>query len=137
MVTTRVAFLIATLLQAILYGFYLETFVQCLRWLLCEDQGWKLRPRGKVNRAMLIIAVLILILASADTMVALKISLSHLGSRSGKGLVVGVTKLGIVNVRIPRKRGSSFIYLLYYPSALAEDIHGVGYQWCSGVFYVL
>jgi hypothetical protein len=121
MIPTRVAFFVATLVQAILYGFYLDTFAQCLRWLLCEDQGWKLRPRGKMNRAMLTITVLILALTSADTLVALKISLTQLGSSSssnadattnGNGLVGG--KLGIVNVRILLCRKRCFLYLLTY-----------------------
>ena len=91
------AFLIPMLAQAILYGLYIVTFAQCLRWLLCEDGGWRVRTRKDVNQVMLVIATLLLVFTSVDTMVAIKISLTQLGSGDGNGLD---EELGVVNVRV-------------------------------------
>jgi hypothetical protein len=103
MASTGDAFLIATFAQAILYGLYLVTFVQCLRWLLYEDEAWKLRTCKTVNRVMLIIATLLLSFQSVDTMVTIKISLTQLGSGNRTGLG---DELGIMNVRVCQKRKS-------------------------------
>ncbi|KIL57873.1 hypothetical protein M378DRAFT_359464 [Amanita muscaria Koide BX008] len=38
---------VAMIVQTLLYGIYLETLIQCLRWLIFIDEGWK--PREKIN----------------------------------------------------------------------------------------
>jgi len=96
MIPTNDAFLVTTLAQAVLYGLYLATFALCLRWLLYDDGGWKLRTRKNVNHVMLIIATLIFTFTSVDTMVALKISLTQL---SGNGNGLG-DELGVVNTAL-------------------------------------
>ena len=101
------AFIISTFAQAILYGLYLVTFAQCLRWLLCEDGGWKLRTRKNVNHVMLVIAILLLVFTSVDTMVALKISLTQRGSGDENGLG---EELGIVNVRVSVQASVSVLH---------------------------
>ena len=41
----------------VLYGIYVATLVSCLRWLLYEDEGWKLRK--KVVRPILAVTLLV------------------------------------------------------------------------------
>jgi len=97
MIPTSDAFLVTTLAQAVLYGLYLATFAQCLRWLLYDDGGWVLRTSKNVNHVMLITAILIFAFTSVDTMVALRISLTQLGSGNGNGLG---DELGVVNTAL-------------------------------------
>ncbi|KIL58258.1 hypothetical protein M378DRAFT_86759 [Amanita muscaria Koide BX008] len=47
---------------AILFGLYLAGFIQCVRWLLFEDEGW--RARKKVNRTSVITTLLIFFFAT-------------------------------------------------------------------------
>ncbi|KAM6499953.1 hypothetical protein JOM56_005461 [Amanita muscaria] len=39
--------LVVGISQALFYGIYIATIIQCFRWLIFTDEGWK--PRGKAN----------------------------------------------------------------------------------------
>ena len=53
----RKTVLIELFIQAILFGLYLATLVHYLRWLVFADEGWK--SREKINKPMLIVAILL------------------------------------------------------------------------------
>lgn len=52
--------------QAILYGFFVATWIYSLRWLIFEDKRWKLRSRANVNWLILTVTVLIFVLSTVD-----------------------------------------------------------------------
>ncbi|PFH50980.1 hypothetical protein AMATHDRAFT_40507 [Amanita thiersii Skay4041] len=60
---------IATFVQAILYGLYISTLIYCLRWLLFTDEGWKLRKRPQ--SVMLGVTVVLFILSTSDLVLSL------------------------------------------------------------------
>ena len=62
--------LYATFVQTLLYGIYVTTLAHCLRWLLLDDGGWKLRK--KINWSMLIISILLFLLSTTDLALTLK-----------------------------------------------------------------
>ncbi|KIL56447.1 hypothetical protein M378DRAFT_89300 [Amanita muscaria Koide BX008] len=53
---------VETIAQALLYGIYLETLIQCLRWLVFIDEGWK--PRDKINSLIMTFATSFIFLTS-------------------------------------------------------------------------
>ena len=59
-------------IQAMMYGVYLATFAHCLRWLIYQDEGWKLRPREGLNWPMLTATISIFILSTADLSLELR-----------------------------------------------------------------
>ena len=62
--------LYGTFVQAIMYGMYATTFVHCLRWLLFDDEGWKLRQR--INWSLLVASILLFLLSTTDLALTLK-----------------------------------------------------------------
>ncbi|KAM6499930.1 hypothetical protein JOM56_005438 [Amanita muscaria] len=52
--------------QALLYGIYLGTFIQCLRCLIFTDEGWKLRE--KINSYTLALATIFIFLTSTTNL---------------------------------------------------------------------
>jgi hypothetical protein len=62
--------------QAMMYGVYLATFAHCLRWLIYQDEGWKLRPRGGINWPMLTATIAIFFLSTVDLSLELRETLA-------------------------------------------------------------
>ena len=69
--------LYGTVVQALMYGIYLTTFAHCLRWLLIDDEGWKLR-RG-INWHMLITSILLFLLSTTDLTLTIKALIDYNG----------------------------------------------------------
>ncbi|KIL66578.1 hypothetical protein M378DRAFT_369503 [Amanita muscaria Koide BX008] len=76
MVSTNQAWIIATSVQAILYGLYLATFGHSVRWLLYDDDGWKLRRPEKINSLMLSLTMTIFIFSTLDLGISLRMAFS-------------------------------------------------------------
>ncbi|KIL59661.1 hypothetical protein M378DRAFT_30006, partial [Amanita muscaria Koide BX008] len=55
--------------QSILYGLYIPTFAGCLRWLMFENEGWKLRPCKQMTWSYIIIAILVFAVSTADVLI--------------------------------------------------------------------
>ncbi|KIL61444.1 hypothetical protein M378DRAFT_855503 [Amanita muscaria Koide BX008] len=51
-------------MAAILFGLYLASFAHCVRWLLFEDEGWKVRK--KVNRVLATTTLLVFFLSTVS-----------------------------------------------------------------------
>ncbi|KAM6503912.1 hypothetical protein JOM56_000855 [Amanita muscaria] len=64
--------------QAIFYGLYIPTFFNCLRWLLFEDEVWKLRPYKQMTWLYIIIAILVFALATTDIGIAVRLTRARL-----------------------------------------------------------
>ena len=64
-----------TFVQTLLYGTYVTTFAHCLRWLLLDDEGWKLRRR--TNWSMLIISILLFLFSTADLALTLQLLVNY------------------------------------------------------------
>ncbi|TFK32657.1 hypothetical protein BDQ12DRAFT_670882 [Crucibulum laeve] len=43
---------LAIFVEAILYGLYLATLLHCLRWILYENEGWKIKKRASIQWTM-------------------------------------------------------------------------------------
>ncbi|KAM6499956.1 hypothetical protein JOM56_005464 [Amanita muscaria] len=64
---TEVQRLVVTLIaQTLFYGIYLETLIQCLRWLIFTDEGWK--PREKINSLIMTFATGFIFLTSTSNL---------------------------------------------------------------------
>ncbi|KAM6499143.1 hypothetical protein JOM56_004651 [Amanita muscaria] len=63
---TQLAFLVAAIVQAFLYGLYLVSLAHALRWLLYEEEGWSLRSRSKVNWPLSIITIILFVFSTMD-----------------------------------------------------------------------
>ncbi|PFH47836.1 hypothetical protein AMATHDRAFT_6369 [Amanita thiersii Skay4041] len=82
------ASIIETFVQAILYGLYLATLMHTLRWLVFADEGWTLRKFKTINAPMLVIAVVIALLMTADLDISVRVvldSTARLGKTFKKG----------------------------------------------------
>ena len=64
MLSLAVTQIVSGSIHAILYGLYLATLVQCLRWLLFDDDGWKFRAH--INWFMLTVTLFIFLFSTAD-----------------------------------------------------------------------
>ena len=69
------SFLCATFVQALLYGIYFTTLAHSLRWLLLDDEGWKVRRR--INWFMLIISILLFLLSTTDLVLTLIVLINY------------------------------------------------------------
>ncbi|KAM6499826.1 hypothetical protein JOM56_005334 [Amanita muscaria] len=58
---------VATIAQTLLYGIYLETLIQCLRWLIFIDGGWT--PRDKINSRIMAFATGFIFLTSTTNLI--------------------------------------------------------------------
>jgi len=73
MTPTNEAEVIATFVQAILYGLYIATLAHCLRWIMYNDEGWQLRKT--INWHLVSLTMLIFALSTADLGVLLQITI--------------------------------------------------------------
>ncbi|KIL61331.1 hypothetical protein M378DRAFT_166977 [Amanita muscaria Koide BX008] len=64
--------------QALFYGLYISTFVNCLRWLLLENEGWKFRPYKQMTWPFITITVTIFAIATADIAAAVRLTCARL-----------------------------------------------------------
>ena len=85
---------IAVVVQAALHGLYFGTLVHCLRWLMYEDEGWKMR--GKINRSMLAVTVLLSLIYTTKLGTSFR---SALASVSGDELTYSTLDPAIVCVK--------------------------------------
>ena len=83
--------LIGLFTQATLYGLYVATLIHCLRWLIYTDDGWKQRDR--VNKLMLITAVVIFLLSTVNLAMSLPLQIYTMGS------LASLTAIGVITVR--------------------------------------
>jgi hypothetical protein len=90
---TPKTFLVETFVQAIFYGVYLITLLHSLRWLLFEDERWKIR--SAFNLPTLIVTLFLLMTSTTDLFIAFRISSALLS-----GETVVSTKLEILDVRM-------------------------------------
>ena len=74
----EIAELITLFTQAALYGLYVAAMIHCLRWLLFADEGWKQRKR--IDKFMLIAAILIFLLSTANLVLLLPYQFYVLGA---------------------------------------------------------
>ena len=88
------ALVIATFVQAIMYGIYLVTLALSFRWLLYDDEGWDIRKR--INWFMLSITALVFVLSTTDVVNTLITTICVI-LRQNRMLV---NRIDIVNVRI-------------------------------------
>ena len=58
--------------QAVIYGLYVETFFQCLRWLLLDDKDWNIRK--KINWSMLTIGITLFTLMTINLWTAVQLT---------------------------------------------------------------
>ncbi|KAF8636429.1 hypothetical protein AX17_003611 [Amanita inopinata Kibby_2008] len=82
------AAVIATFVQAILYGLYISTLLHCLRWLTFRDEGWSLRK--DIKWPMLIVTIAIFALSTSDiaaSLVSTLRSLRHQGTILFTGII--------------------------------------------------
>ncbi|TFK38789.1 hypothetical protein BDQ12DRAFT_735423 [Crucibulum laeve] len=52
---------VSIFVEAIFYGLYLATLLHCMRWMLYENEGWKLKKRISIQWTMLISTVAIFV----------------------------------------------------------------------------
>ena len=69
MLTRAQVFFVAVFTQALLYGIYLATLIQCFRWLIFDDEGWK--PRKKINLATTFATIFILLMLTINFVTAM------------------------------------------------------------------
>ena len=69
---TEVA-VIATTIQAILFGLYITTFLLCLRWLVYEDDGWVIRK--DIKWPMLTVTVILFVFSVIELTLSLEFTL--------------------------------------------------------------
>ncbi|KAM6499027.1 hypothetical protein JOM56_004535 [Amanita muscaria] len=67
--------------QSILYGLYIPTFAGCLRWLMFENEGWKLRPCKQMTWAYIIIAILVFAVSTADVLIGFWLTRTRLAGQ--------------------------------------------------------
>ncbi|KAM6499761.1 hypothetical protein JOM56_005269 [Amanita muscaria] len=69
-------FLVGLLTQALLYGIYLATLIQCFRWLIFTDEGWK--PREKINVLMMFSTTFIFVMSTINLATSLTFELKDI-----------------------------------------------------------
>lgn len=70
-----------TFIQSILYGLYIATFVECLRWLMFENEGWKLRRCKQMRWSFIIIAIIVFAISTADVLIGLWLTRTRLAGQ--------------------------------------------------------
>ncbi|KIL61591.1 hypothetical protein M378DRAFT_129682 [Amanita muscaria Koide BX008] len=58
---------VSVIIQALLYGIYLSTLIQCIRWLMFTDEGWK--PRERMNSLTIAFATIFIFLTSTTNVI--------------------------------------------------------------------
>ena len=89
MYTPQEILLIALFTQATLYGLYVATLIDCLRWLIFTDDGWKQRDR--VNKLMLITTVVIFLLSTVNLAIVLPNQFYIMGASSSATAIAVIT----------------------------------------------
>ncbi|KIL56449.1 hypothetical protein M378DRAFT_522829 [Amanita muscaria Koide BX008] len=78
MLTDVQGVLVALISEALFYGIYIATIIQCFRWLIFTDDGWK--PRGKVNSLSSAFATIFFFLTYTTNLIAsLQVMIQDLG----------------------------------------------------------
>ncbi|TFK33653.1 hypothetical protein BDQ12DRAFT_727593 [Crucibulum laeve] len=70
--TTPEQNVLAIFVEAILYGLYLATLLHCLRWMLYENEGWKIKKRISIHWTMLTSTVLIFVCSFVNLILRLE-----------------------------------------------------------------
>jgi hypothetical protein len=91
MIPQNIAGIIALSVQSILYGLYTATFVHSIRWLIFDDDGWKLRE--KMNWFMILITTLIFIFSTVDLGASVPLTFDIMGYS-----LPGYLTINIINV---------------------------------------
>ncbi|KAM6499056.1 hypothetical protein JOM56_004564 [Amanita muscaria] len=73
MIPVNEAEVIATFVQAVLYGLYIATLAHCLRWVMYDDEGWKLR--NVINWYLVGLTMLVFALSTSDLGILLQITI--------------------------------------------------------------
>ena len=87
---------IVVFVQAVLHGLYLGTLVHCFRWLMYEDEGWKMRPWVSINRIMLAITLLLFLIYTTELWICIR---AVLASEPGGDFTTDDPSLGAAIVR--------------------------------------
>ncbi|KAM6499764.1 hypothetical protein JOM56_005272 [Amanita muscaria] len=74
---SQLPFLVGQLTQALLYGIYLATLIQCFRWLIFTDEGWE--PREKINFLMVFSTSFIFVMSTINLATSLTYELKYIG----------------------------------------------------------
>jgi hypothetical protein len=90
-------FVIAAFVQAICYGVYVMTLIHSLRWLLYEDDGWKVQPA--FDWRTLSVTLLLFIFSTVDLGVSLRITFALISGQS-----LNSKKLELTSVTYFKKR---------------------------------
>ncbi|KAM6499105.1 hypothetical protein JOM56_004613 [Amanita muscaria] len=80
-------FLIATIIQAVLYVLYLTSLAFALRWLLYKEEGWILRSRREVNWFLLTTAILLFAFSTGDIVISALLLLPSIGFESNNEVI--------------------------------------------------
>ncbi|KIL63866.1 hypothetical protein M378DRAFT_79145 [Amanita muscaria Koide BX008] len=64
MLTDSQTVIVSLFTHGLLYGIYLATLIQCLRWLTFTDEGWK--PREKINTVMILTTIFIFLMSTIN-----------------------------------------------------------------------
>ncbi|KIL55387.1 hypothetical protein M378DRAFT_90968 [Amanita muscaria Koide BX008] len=64
MLTDSQTVIVSLFTHGLLYGIYLATLIQCLRWLTFTDEGWK--PREKINTVMILTTIFIILMSTIN-----------------------------------------------------------------------
>jgi len=84
MIPINEAEVIATFVQAVLYGLYIATLAHCLRWVMYDDEGWKLRK--VINWSLVGLTMLVFALSTADLGILLQITIDGVVGGSAPGM---------------------------------------------------
>ena len=77
---------IATTIQAILFGLYFTTFLLCLRWLIFADEGWVMRKA--IKWPMLTVTIIIFVFSVMDLSLSLEETLATSQSPDLIGIII-------------------------------------------------
>ncbi|TFK33659.1 hypothetical protein BDQ12DRAFT_670086 [Crucibulum laeve] len=72
---------LAIFVEAILYGLYLATLLHCLRWMLYENEGWKIKRRISIQWTMLISTVAIFVFSFVNVILHLKSTIESINPK--------------------------------------------------------
>ena len=93
MIPDNEAAIIATFVQAVLYGIYISTLAFCLRWLLYADEGWK--RRQNINWSIVTITILVAVFSTTNLAVSLQMTIVYVMDGNTEATIV----LSAINVR--------------------------------------
>ncbi|KIL60204.1 hypothetical protein M378DRAFT_168341 [Amanita muscaria Koide BX008] len=100
MLTNGQLFLVALFTLALLYGVYLATLIQCFRWLVFADEGWKLR--AKINSVMTLATIFIFLTSTINVVSTLKYELDAYVRKDQNWSLYGVVMVADISWLIAR-----------------------------------